>query len=1292
MCVEALCVGENINGRPNPDCDWAALAPKYTAVGANNGLSLDMAPQPFVDMQNSPVAGVHLHWALPKAFSHGSPPRAKAVAEVKEGIVSNIAVIDPGAGYTESPAVVLSGGGGGGATATATISGGKVVGINLTNGGSGYKTPPNVQVARSPETNVVYPAVPNRWFVLRSSYDAKAQGLKPKAPGSKPIELHAWVVESDFTSPSAGDDQPGNNPSQWPILSSSSTPPTSPPKTYQFVGRQVDLESWLRGSGGEYLSSPITAEGPGDLAFAAFAPSGGTAFGLIDTDPPTPPAAGDWALSYMVIGWFADLELDPLRGAQTQAEWAAIMARFGWAWEPDPSSSTPPPDPLPAGILCQGVVQDVKWRGPAYPYTSGVPEASPEIAVGNTSAEAFAAYLTATMTDDSSSAGVGELFEAFQYGLLSKLDQPDGLALIAAAVEDHSFGKRPGGSTWRIAPIPEGSPGYIDPKGQDTSKPFPKDIGVKLDAICRQQVLCNDLAAQLVSNRWELYSNWYLWTVQVDKGRIDLTQRDSYVKGFRGKLTELATQLQGELETLKRMRLALSEAIGRDLPGYELTSAARPAFRQPNDLVLLLTGLGRSAKYAHDSSYLPQGELFCRSSEMVLTGLRLGDTTLPIDANDLQPKYEWPCFEGFPSANGDVPSLLADLFVEALLLDPGISPLLAKISGATQGSIEAAQEAPWKVLPYSQIAAQKKAEKVGFQGSLLPSVMAVNPWQQAWSPLFLEWQVQWSPSYPSDAKPAEVLAGWSLELDVDASDPLPTLPRWKAPQDFQEPAGTLEGYTILSPHAGQSLAAEIILYLDTHKDDSGLTKEEIETLRAIAKYLRDSDILCQAMSGLHDQLIMQNPVLMPPPCNGQGVIDRPLSRAVGDQADRVPLFEQESLFSVRAGQLALTGLRVVDSFGQTKVVDLGSTDLILPPRLSSGQPGHVLATPRVTQPLRLDLSFLSASDDTVPTNSDPATSPLCGWLIPNHLDETLLVFDYDGTALGIFKPNAGGDGYAFLPVPGNGSPQRATNHHMKAFLDTLSAREGSSDLSSLIGLINDRQTRISPASSWRSQSLAVLVGSPLALVRASLDLELEGSPAMNQYWEKIDRSGANDPGVFPKVPFPVWLGNTTLAEDGLIGAFVPGQDGNTSYSEIYAAMGTKTSGDYVRTESPLALSYSPTAAPEALTLLMDPRCGVNAYTGMLPPRCARLQPEVLSNSLQKLQLSFFTGPLISQQKAIEMYLPGGIEGGWEFAYRKTAKKWTKALPPAQQGIEQGFPANAFEVLDGWLNLSFREEK
>ena len=65
--------------------------------------------------------------------------------------VSSITIDDGGSGYDSAnpPAITISGGGGTGATATATVVGGAITAVTVTNIGNGYTSTPNVEVAGS---------------------------------------------------------------------------------------------------------------------------------------------------------------------------------------------------------------------------------------------------------------------------------------------------------------------------------------------------------------------------------------------------------------------------------------------------------------------------------------------------------------------------------------------------------------------------------------------------------------------------------------------------------------------------------------------------------------------------------------------------------------------------------------------------------------------------------------------------------------------------------------------------------------------------------------------------------------------------------------------------------------------------------------------------------------------------------------------------------------------------------------------------------------------------------------
>jgi hypothetical protein len=94
----------------------------------------------------------------PSGYYTGAGAGATGTATVGSGAVTGISLGVGGSGYTNPPAVVLTGGGGSGATATATIAGGVVTGYTITNGGTGYTSAPTVTVATLYGSSLYEPA------------------------------------------------------------------------------------------------------------------------------------------------------------------------------------------------------------------------------------------------------------------------------------------------------------------------------------------------------------------------------------------------------------------------------------------------------------------------------------------------------------------------------------------------------------------------------------------------------------------------------------------------------------------------------------------------------------------------------------------------------------------------------------------------------------------------------------------------------------------------------------------------------------------------------------------------------------------------------------------------------------------------------------------------------------------------------------------------------------------------------------------------------------------------------
>lgn len=79
---------------------------------------------------------------------------AQATATISGGFVTVLTITDPGNGYLDRPAVTISGGGGSGATAEAVIENGQVTSVDIVDPGSGYTSTPEVAIEAPPSATI----------------------------------------------------------------------------------------------------------------------------------------------------------------------------------------------------------------------------------------------------------------------------------------------------------------------------------------------------------------------------------------------------------------------------------------------------------------------------------------------------------------------------------------------------------------------------------------------------------------------------------------------------------------------------------------------------------------------------------------------------------------------------------------------------------------------------------------------------------------------------------------------------------------------------------------------------------------------------------------------------------------------------------------------------------------------------------------------------------------------------------------------------------------------------------
>lgn len=311
------------------------------------------------------------------------------------------------------------------------------------------------------------------------------------------------------------------------------------------------------------------------------------------------------------------------------------------------------------------------------------------------------------------------------------------------------------------------------------------------------------------------------------------------------------------------------------------------------------------------------------------------------------------------------------------------------------------------------------------------------------------------------------------------------------------------------------------------------------------------DLLSQSLSGFTEQLLTRdvnpNQVASGTVASG-GAQGQKYSDLIGDQDYILPMLSIADgidpaqgrptpyFFPMRGGFFAISGLTLVDRFGQSVNLlaanknpsqSAGSFEPVRS-RWVTPEAGTHMANktqiikmpPRSALAGRLNFRFVSAPDTdagAVPPDTDidlaAGANPVAGWILPNHLDNGLLVYDADGNSLGELVLSQTGATPAtrveWFPVPMAANPitdpknptTGIQNQYLRGFvagiLDVDANQQGQA-FANFLQAVDETLWTVDPLGGRADQNLSVLVGRPLALVRSRVELVTDGPPDVDQ--------------------------------------------------------------------------------------------------------------------------------------------------------------------------------------------------
>ena len=1175
-----------------------------------------------------------------------------------------------------------------------------------------------------PESEITFPALPNRWCLTRFWW-----------AGGR-YRHTSWVIEADR-------------------------------------GRTVPLEAWKEvaeppsdGSAAtpEVGPADLTAVLGGDAAWFAVFDNVERRFAFRDELADVQGGPPD-LLHYTVIGWYSDRSLDPIAGSFLLAGFEERLAELGWAadtstlqeaaklydrWhtqiahvellrgeEPkltnglvDVSSAQKTPPLMFEGADVVIPAQRVYWPQQSLFYGTiynvaprdGVDAKPPadtvEVGVGGTTTEALSSLMAESLNEVEEAARE-QLLNALQYGLMDQIETADGPAQLAAESHRRTFESQPGGFTTER--IRAGDPFAhlqtpVDAGGVRTS-PFDDIVDTKVEFESAGVVF------EMIQGSPDYTGTVHEGFRPVDEPRFGVGDVGTVRGGGSGPggsflevppleeippaiarppggidISDAIDETRELVDAFTLPDRPLQSPRAQDGIEYRTVKRALPRLFYPQDPAVSIRGAGRSLRFRGSTNLDEEGRLMCRLSGAEVRkfpGLVSGEEALadrvftahiPFEAQALLEEAALHVLGG--SAN------LATVAKESTVADDALA---AAVDARLAGEDRLFER---YLVPGSQTSDLFiDSTRLG----TLPSPKGITAWRQPWEPTYLEWEVV----IELDRRREQ----WRL-ADIDL-----------VPIERFAPDHTtlLKGRSLLSSSASTSISELLAAFIDEEENlDAGENTtgvigddalDDLQGLNADAKY---ADILSGSFDGVRDHLL--------------GFSTNVRLTDAGEDGEIVPDRLPELL---RAGFATIEQLRIVDAFG--RFLELKSTisiadDVEVVDANGNDHPSTFLLPPRILAPSRLWFRFVDATDDERDALIDQETktlvrSPIAGWLLPDHVDGALEVFDPAGEPLGQLRNERLGGGVVWEGAPGAPGPMgrapfhdiadRHTSELARVMIERdVAEREASNDygestLDAFMRAVDTTLWTVDPFADSGLDYYSKMTGRPIAVVRARLMLDV--IPDYGIFGEDDprhrDRRGVYD--ELSRRKFEVRLGSLARIDDGLLGYFV--NDDYRRFHPVHVSVPSEAIPSARNTgflgSVTEAADFDPTVPkpiehpyvvpnprlevqpghPVRLTLLVDPGTRIHATTGIVPRKAIGIPRGFVESALARIAPSFRFGPLLVDPAVIRMPKPSVLPEEQVWTRRDSPTTWRD--DPIEAATQFAYlPDTAHEAQEGYVRV------
>lgn len=1062
------------------------------------------------------------------------------------------------------------------------------------------------------------------------------------------VNMKQWIVESNVLLEECDKESHNQQSLTFPYKEDPLTP-------YRFLGRSYAVGTAVE-KANEYVED-LTALGYGDPLFPVMYPYHRNVFGFYDNlvlDDGT--KLENASINYVVRGYYADqnLLLDSVD---------ECIDRFGWL--------APKDAVFPATIVLHGLLESIKWINFDTDYSESTYNklTQPKIAVGNTSAEALAAISNQSIPNSE------DLFTILLHNQIYDWTQINGVLNSEYKKHELRFEKSIEQKRYEL----KGLLAVSDQKDLSQNEQH------LFRALQHHHNELKQLFFKLEDIRKNLYINWnkYMLTI-LNKVIIKPVDREKLIERYRLDIEASFSDIDAIIESFhhveqvwKQTETELKDKLSDQ---YEIFQTVSDHYYEPNEPVVLLKNVSKGAQFKTLQTFQDEDRLKTRVLSDVLTAIDFRikykdiDYTFPIDLSSIIPSI-------------DKNTLYLDILLEALLFSS------LSIHAITQFVIAELNLSDISPTVYQSIKDQVTAFHLTIRQSCTenelnyPAPTTFTSYEYPWNPLVLACEVAFYP-------------------DEHLLDEYPSLDNWKLSYIDYEYIG--EMYTSSNKAIITSKIITTPLITD-HLQFMIKTQLGDDTLDHLGE-INDLNIISQSINSFNEIFLMNElSIRFPPFVINEG--DPRLAEKVAKQLDhfhyRRPLFN-EFYSPIRAGFMRLDELRLIDTYGQCFDIDINKVAIAENMYCKKfAEANLIMMPPRFIQPTKLDINWLDAITGEH-CNFNLSDSPVCGWIIPNYLDQSLLIYDKNGEMLGSLvvtgfedekiqwrnRPGSSEHSQKYFGVHAEALPAEM-DKEMKKFIQEILRRniESKEDvLTPLLKIMDKANGYEHPYEAVESSGLSLFIGQPLVLTRAHIALQQAGD--MSAYISidhNIKKPNPIKPSPVKHFNMPLIIGENSHLNDGTVGFFINNEKDTYSTLHICVEEDNLTS-DYFNSNNQVLLQVEEVSEGCTISILSNPLSSVHFISGMLPIYDVSLPQQLVEKQLNKLYLTFFAGPLLIGVENFVTPISIIENRTWSYIHSNEKQEWveTNNIEPAN--------GNAFlakypiSIVEGWFKINLNEEK